>query len=124
MQKLATPINSQPLPETQEFVTPIFRTIATGVQQFKDGVQVSDIIPFVPLAALWQKGIEGFADNFKGEAQLAQPTDIEGIFNPNFEILVDAGIEPLLAYTIVNNLKGIYAVYAVAAQSSNKEEAI
>lgn len=105
------------LKETQEFIDALFATIAQGVESFQDGAQITDIISFVDEAELWKKGVEGFSKNFRAEALAAQPQIIEGLFNPQYDKLVNAGVKPMLSYAIVNGVKGIFATYAVSAAS-------
>lgn len=103
------------LKETKEFVDALFGTIAQGVESFKDGAQITDILQFVDEAELWRKGIEGFAANFRGEALSATPELIDNLFNPQYDRLVRAGVKPILSYAIVNGMKGIFATYTVSA---------
>lgn len=108
------------LKETREFADALFGTIAQGVVSFKDGVQITDILAFVDEAELWKRAIEGFASNFRGEANAAVPAAIESVFNPQFDKLVAAGISEMLSYAIVNGVKAIFTTYAVAAASGQE----
>ncbi len=107
----------QGLKETSEFLDAMFGTIGQGVESFKDGAQITDILSFVDEAEMWKKGVEGFASGFKGEAVEATPAAIDELFLPYYDRLYAAGIKPMLAYAIVNGVKSIFTIYAVSAAS-------
>lgn len=106
--------------ETREFVNSAFDTAVQGLDSFKDGVQVQDIADFFDEATGWPAAINGLVQGFPAEAKLATPEDVETLFEPQRNKLVGAGVHPMLAGSIVTNIKGIYYTYATILQTGQK----
>ena len=112
--RLATP-SAADLKETTEFIEAVFDTLAEGIRSFGDGAQVTDIFNFTDEAIKWKPAFEGFAENFRKEAIASMPSAIDQLFNPQYHKLIDAGVKPMLAYTITNAGKSVFSAYALAA---------
>ncbi|MEL6968623.1 MAG: hypothetical protein AAFO02_00530 [Bacteroidota bacterium] len=113
---------SNQLPETTEFFDAVFATIAQGVQSFSDGADLVDIPAFFDEALLWQKGVNGFAENFGPEAQTAGLTSIHSMFDGYESQLITSGLDPILAAAAVTQTKGFYLIYAALKQGQAKTE--
>jgi len=105
--------------ETKELLSALTDTAAQGVASFSDGFQFSDIPDFVDEALSWPQAIKGL-EAMKGEAIKTNPLAIEGMFDEQLSKLLDAGLNPMLAGTIITNMKGIYYTYATIVQSGGE----
>lgn len=111
----------QNLQQTDEFLTALFSTFGEGFRSFGDGVQINDAAALFDEALLWQKGIEGFATSFPGEAAAASVEKIEELFAKYYTILTGYGLSEILASAIVSNAKGIFLVYVALQQGKTTE---
>ena len=108
------------LTETRQFLDALFNTVSQAVESFDDGVQLLDAADFLDEALSWEAAVKGLAAGFPAEAKAATPADIDEAFNPQVVKLVAAGLNQMLAFAIVSNLKGIYATYATIVQTGGE----
>lgn len=106
--------------ETNELITSVIETVAQGIESFADGVQLKDLIDFFDEAVEWGEAITGLAEAFPQEARDATPESINAMFDSKIKILVEAGLNEMLAGAIITNLKGIYYAFAAIAQSKQE----
>ena len=107
------------LKETRELVLAVFLTFAQALVSFKDGAQASDVFDFSDEALLFKPAIDGLSENFKMEMSIAKPGEIDEIFDEGHQILVDAGLKPMVAFTITSGLKTAFGGVSAAAQNGD-----
>lgn len=115
---MSNPINPV---ETTELVDSVFDTAAQGVESFADGVQpLEDLPDFFDEALDWPKAINGLAKGLPTEAKVVTPEQVDTMFGPQRQKLINAGMHPMLAMSIETNVKGIYVTYAAILQSGQE----
>jgi len=106
--------------ETSELINALGNTGAQAIISFSDGFQlVQDIPDFIDEALTWPNAVNGL-NLMKSEAFNTTPEAIEELFEQQRTKLLGAGLNPMLAGSIVTNLKGIYYSYASIVQSGQE----
>lgn len=106
--------------ETRELLDAIVNTGVQGIESFSDGFQFIDDVPdFIDEALSWPNAIRGL-EAMRGEAVATSPEAIEEMFEAQRMKLLQANVNPMLAGTLVTNIKGIYYTYALIVQSGGQ----
>ena len=105
------------LKETGELLKSITDTIVQTIEVASDNkFEISEIVKYLDEAVGWE-AVRGLVEGFPNEARIATVTEIETLFDEQFNKLANAGLNPMLVGAIISGLKGAYYAYAIIAQS-------
>lgn len=106
------------LKETGELLKSITDTIVQTIEVASDNkFDISEIVKYLDEAVGWEAAVRGLVEGFPNEARIATVTEIETLFDEQFNKLANAGLNPMLVGAIISGLKGAYYAYAIIAQS-------
>lgn len=112
--------------ETTEFVDWTGDVVAQAALSFADGATADDATDFLPVAFRAMEGLGGFFKAAKTENQNASISNIDELWKRQEEKMIEAGVNPLAAATIISGLKTAHFGFALSLQSketTSEEEA-
>ncbi len=106
------------LKETSELLKSITDTIVQTIEVASDSkFDITEIVKYLDEAVGWESAIRGLVQGFPNEARLATVSEIESLFDEQFNKLANSGLNPMLVGAIISGLKGAYYAYCIIAQS-------
>lgn len=110
--------------ETIEMVDWLGDVVSQSVVSFEDGAQAKDSADFFDELIEAPKALGAFFQNVKTEASQTLPEEIEQLWGFQVEKLIESGVHPMAAQTIISGLKTAHFGYAWAVQAAKDEKVI